>query len=89
MPPRPIHRTRTTNSRLGNCRFDLRHDVGAIERAPADSDSGPTVISTFGAIWRKRSTTLAVPMSGEHSDQMAPMLAVARNATTVSAVLGR
>ena len=45
-------------------------------------------ISTFGSICRKRSITLDIPNSGEHADHMAPIEAVARNATTVSGMLG-
>jgi hypothetical protein len=45
-------------------------------------------IRTFGSIWLKRSTTVGVPNSGAQLDQIAPMLAVARKATSVSATFG-
>lgn len=44
--------------------------------------------STTGSIWRNRSSTTPTPMSGLQLDQTAPMLAQARNATTVSGRLG-
>src|SRR3972149_1525453 len=34
---------------------------------------------TFGSIWRNRSTTARTPKSGEHEDQIAPRLPVARD----------
>ena len=37
-------------------------------------------MSTVGSICANRSITLAAPKSGEHEDQMAPMLAVASSA---------
>ena len=46
-------------------------------------------MSTFGSIWRKRSSTLSTPNSGGQLDQMAPRLAVARKATTASTPFGR
>jgi hypothetical protein len=44
---------------------------------------------TVGSICWNRDTTLAVPNSGAHDAQTAPRLAVARNATRVSAMFGR
>ena len=44
--------------------------------------------STLGAICPKRSTTPLMPKSGEHEDQIAPRLAVASMATTVSGTFG-
>jgi hypothetical protein len=46
-------------------------------------------ISTFGSIWRKRSSTATGPMSGEHIDHTAPSAGQARKATMVCGVLGR
>jgi hypothetical protein len=43
----------------------------------------------LGSIWAKRSTTLETPNSGAQLDQIAPMLAVASMAITVSGTLGR
>ena len=48
-----------------------------------------TAISTLGSIWRKRSSTAWLPMSGAHTLHTAPMLAAARKATMVSGTLGR
>src|SRR5439155_448996 len=45
-------------------------------------------MSTFGSIWPNRSATARTPKSGEHDDQMAPRLAVARNATRVCGQFG-
>ena len=42
----------------------------------------------MGSICLKRSTTVGVPNSGAQIDQTAPMLAHARNATTVSGTFG-
>jgi hypothetical protein len=47
------------------------------------------VSNTLGSIWAKRSTTLRAPKSGEHDDQTAPRLAVARKAATASGTFGR
>ena len=46
-------------------------------------------ISTLGSIWRKRSSTALVPMSGAQTLQMPPRLTTARNATIVSGMFGR
>jgi hypothetical protein len=46
-------------------------------------------ISTFGSICLKRSITAGAAISGAHTLQIAPMLAVARNATIVSGMFGR
>ena len=43
----------------------------------------------MGSIWPNRSTTLRAPNSGAQLAQIAPRLAVARNATTVSGMFGR
>jgi hypothetical protein len=43
---------------------------------------------TPGSICLKRSTTVGVPNSGAQLDQIAPMLAQARKATTVSGTFG-
>src|SRR4051794_2871180 len=45
-------------------------------------------MSTFGSIWRKRSSTGTGPMSGEQIDQIAPRLALARKATAAAGVFG-
>ena len=47
------------------------------------------VNSTVGSICANRSMTLRAPNSGAHAAQVAPRLAVARNATTVSGMFGR
>ena len=41
-----------------------------------------------GSIWANRSRTARAPKSGEHDDQIAPRLAAARNATSVSTLFG-
>ena len=45
--------------------------------------------STFGSIWPKRASTLRAPNSGAHAAHVAPRLAVARKATSVSGMFGR
>jgi hypothetical protein len=65
-------------------RTQFRDDRAAIEGPAAVS-----IASTFGSIWRKRSSTATGPMSAAHIDQIAPSDAVARNATTACGTLGR
>ena len=43
----------------------------------------------MGRIWANRSMTLCAPKSGEHDDQIAPMLAVASSPMIASGTLGR
>jgi hypothetical protein len=45
-------------------------------------------MSTVGSICANRSMTLRAPKSGEHDDQMAPMLAVASRPMTASGTFG-
>ena len=41
-----------------------------------------------GSIWPKRSSTPCTPKSGEHDDQIAPMLVAASIAITVPGMFG-
>ena len=45
-------------------------------------------MSTVGSICANRSITLRAPKSGEHDDQIAPMLAVASRPMTASGTFG-
>ena len=47
-----------------------------------------TASTTFGAICAKRSITLRAPNSGAALEKIAPTLAVARNAISVSGMFG-
>ena len=68
---------------------DLPNLRRALEHFAAVSVARSRASSTVGSICRKRSSTLLTPNSGAQLDQIAPKLAVAKNAITASPPFGK
>ena len=72
----------------GQLRHQFVHNSVVSIRFPA-YQYPEVAMSTFGAIWPKRSCALAAPKSGEQEDQTAPRLVVASMPMTASGPFGR